>query len=96
MRKQESPFLWTGLEKLGFAAQMLPQSDQASQQKGIFVMLVAKVHMNGNWCVFNPPVSALDDVRDFLTDSGKGEDCNIVICEMTQDEIDALPEFTGW
>jgi hypothetical protein len=52
--------------------------------------------MNGTWCVFNPPISAIDDVKDFLTDGGKGENCKIELVEMEQEEFDKLPEFTGW
>ena len=59
-------------------------------------MLMAKVFMNGTWCVFNPPISALDDIKDFLTDGSKGEDCRVEISEMSQEEFDKLPEFTGW
>jgi len=59
-------------------------------------VLIAKIFMNGTWCVFNPPISAIDDVKDFLTDGGKGENCKIELVEMEQEEFDKLPEFTGW
>ena len=45
-------------------------------------MLLAKVSMNGTFCVFGPPLMALEDIKAFLIDGGKGEDCKIEIVEM--------------
>ena len=59
-------------------------------------MLVARLSMNGKTCVFKSPMWALDDVEDFLDCAGPGDDCTIVIAEMSKEEFESLPEFEGW
>ena len=59
-------------------------------------MRVTTIRMDGTWCAFDRSMDALDDVKAFLSDATPGETLVIEMTEMSQEEIDNMPEFTGW
>lgn len=58
------------------------------------IMKYFKVILFDNYCVFDKVEDALDEIRTNLTETD--EPISIQAIEMTEDEFNALPEFSGY
>lgn len=57
---------------------------------------MVKIQRNGQWCVFDKFEHALEDVQLHYSEGSDGDSFTWTNVDMTQEEFDALPIFTGW
>jgi len=55
-----------------------------------------KIRYDGSHCTFDSMEGALEEIKVFMREQDEPSMIALELVEMTQEEYDALPEFTGW
>lgn len=54
-----------------------------------------KITYQGQWCIYSVE-DGLEEIKTFVNEGESGDEFNVFLIEMTKEDFEFLPEFTGW